>query len=114
MAIGFVNPYISNNFQLMPTVVTAGTPTLQATPILGSSVPEKPSFSNFLAEALGETVSTDAGVKAADLGLITGAGDQDVHDVTIAATKADVMLNLTVQIRNRMVEGYQEIMRMQI
>ena len=111
---GNINRYLANNFQLLPTVSTIGVPTSQATPVPGSSAPEKPVFANFLTEAMGETVAADAGVKFGNLGLITGAGDQDIHDVTIASTKADIMLNLTVQIRNRMVEGYQEIMRMQI
>lgn len=113
MAVGFVNPYNANSFRIVPSLATAGS-TSEATPVAGSTAPETPSFSNFLSEAMGDTVSTDAESKLADLGLITGAGQQDIHNITIASTKADVMLNLTVQIRNRMVEGYQEIMRMQI
>lgn len=41
-------------------------------------------------------------------------GDVDLHDVTIAAEKASVALQLTVQVRNKVVEAYQEIMRMQV
>ena len=39
---------------------------------------------------------------------------KNLHDVTIAAQKASIALQLTVQVRDRAVEAYQEIMRMQI
>ena len=38
----------------------------------------------------------------------------NVHDVLLAAEEAKLSLELTVQIRNKMVEAYQEINRMQI
>lgn len=38
----------------------------------------------------------------------------DVHSVTIAAEKASLALELTVQIRNKVIDAYQEIMRMQL
>ena len=42
-------------------------------------------------------------------------GDVDnLHDVTIAAEKANISLQLTLGIRNKIVEAYREIMRMQI
>lgn len=45
--------------------------------------------------------------------LITGEVT-DLHQVMIAAEKASISLNLTVQVRNKVVEAYQEIMRMQV
>ena len=39
---------------------------------------------------------------------------QDLHEVTIAAEKANLALQLTVQVRNKLLEAYQEISRMQI
>jgi flagellar hook-basal body complex protein FliE len=41
-------------------------------------------------------------------------GDVDLHDVMISGEKAGVALNLTLQIRNRLVDAYQEVMRMQV
>jgi flagellar hook-basal body complex protein FliE len=38
----------------------------------------------------------------------------DVHQLMIASEKASIGLQLTVQVRNKVVEAYQEIMRMQI
>ncbi len=39
---------------------------------------------------------------------------QDLHTVMIAVEQANLAFNYTMEIRNRIVEGYQEIMRMQI
>ena len=38
----------------------------------------------------------------------------DVHQFTAAAAKAQLGVELTVAVRNRAVEAYQEIMRMQV
>jgi len=38
----------------------------------------------------------------------------DIHDVVIAGEKAKLSLDLTLQIRNKAVEAYQEILRMQV
>lgn len=45
--------------------------------------------------------------------LVTGEAE-DIHQVMIAAQKASLSLQLTVQVRNRVIESYQEIMRMQM
>ena len=45
--------------------------------------------------------------------LATGE-TQDLHQVMIAVEKVNLALQLTLQIRNKMLEAYQEIMRMQV
>lgn len=40
--------------------------------------------------------------------------DIELHDLMLAAEQANLALQLTVQIRNKLVEAYQEISRMQI
>ena len=40
--------------------------------------------------------------------------DIDLHQITFAAEKAKLTLDLTLQIRNKAIEAYQEIMRMQV
>jgi flagellar hook-basal body complex protein FliE len=44
--------------------------------------------------------------------MLDGSGD--VHEAMIALQRADVMLQLTVQIRNKLVTAYQDIMRMPV
>lgn len=45
--------------------------------------------------------------------LVLGEVD-NLHDVTIASEKANVALQVTMSIRNKIVEAYREIMRIQI
>jgi flagellar hook-basal body complex protein FliE len=40
--------------------------------------------------------------------------EMDLHDVVIATEKADLSFRLMLQIRNKVLEAYQEIMRLQI
>jgi flagellar hook-basal body complex protein FliE len=52
--------------------------------------------------------------QASELTVKAAAGQVDnLHDVTIASQKAKVALELTVTIRDKAVETYQEMMRMQ-
>lgn len=55
--------------------------------------------------------------EAADLAdtqsLLTG-GVSDLSTAIIAAEKAEIALRLTVQVRNKAVDAYNEVMRMQV
>ena len=42
------------------------------------------------------------------------AGKKDIHEVMLAVEKADISFRLFVKIKNKLVEAYQEIMRMQV
>ena len=54
-------------------------------------------------------------INSADRKIETFATGQpmDIHEVVIATEKADISLNFLLQIRNKLLDGYQEIMRMQ-
>jgi flagellar hook-basal body complex protein FliE len=41
-------------------------------------------------------------------------GDEELHSVALAAQRADLQFNLMLQVRNKAVSAYQEIMRMQV
>ena len=38
----------------------------------------------------------------------------DIHDVMIAMTKADVSFRMMLEVRNKLVDAYQEVMRIQV
>ncbi|MEH7439395.1 flagellar hook-basal body complex protein FliE [Neobacillus drentensis] len=70
------------------------------------------SFANVLKGYL-ENVDTTV-KQASNLTVKAAAGEiENIHDVTIASQKAKVALELTVTIRDKAVEAYQETMRMQ-
>lgn len=70
-------------------------------------------FSDYLNQALNST--NDLLVNAEKLADDFAAGKTDnIHDVTLAAEKADIALQFTMQVRSKILDAYNEIMRMQI
>jgi flagellar hook-basal body complex protein FliE len=69
-------------------------------------------FGDMLQDAVRQVdqLQWDASVKVAD--LLTGQGG-DVHSAMIAVEKADLTFQLMMQVRNKVVQAYQEISRMQ-
>lgn len=52
---------------------------------------------------------------ADQLAVQAATGDlTNIHDYTLAATEADVTTKLTVAVRNKAIEAFTEIMRMQV
>lgn len=53
--------------------------------------------------------------KADSLAVQAASGTlPNIHDYTLAATEADVATKLTVAVRNKAIESFTEIMRMQV
>jgi flagellar hook-basal body complex protein FliE len=71
------------------------------------------SFKNYLQSALENVNETQVQSNAATEALMNGNMD-NLHQVMITAEKASVTLQTTLEIRNKVVEAYQEIMRMQV
>lgn len=102
-----------NNYALLPSIMTTAR-VQETTPVVGMDTGvQQTGFADFLASALGDTVSADYEHKATTIDAIAG-GETDLHTIPIAAEKAELVLNLTVQVRNKMIEAYQEVLRMQI
>jgi len=70
-------------------------------------------FGQFLSEALANVEAAQQEAATAAQRLATGE-IQDVAEVTIASEKATLALQLTVQVRNKVLEAYQEMMRMPV
>lgn len=96
------------------TSVTTGIPSVPspATPAASSSSQGDGGFFSSLTNAIDqvEQVHTDAQQQISD--LLQG-NRQDVHNVMIAVEKADVAFQLMMQVRNKIVNAYQEIERLQ-
>lgn len=94
---------------------------LQLTPVSSSAISnvnkntevENKSFGEFLAESLNEVNDLQLKSRDASMNLAAGRVD-DISQVVIAGEKAGIALQLTMQVRNKVVEAYQEVMRMQV
>ena len=78
-----------------------------------SATPPEKSFGTFLREALGQVNQLQNDSKQASLKLAAGTL-KDVSEVAIISEKASLALQMTMQVRNKVVESYQEVMRMQV
>ena len=70
-------------------------------------------FASAMARGLESVQQMQANAQDLSVKAVTGELT-DVHDYTIAATQAAVATELTVAVRNKAVEAFQEIMRMQV
>jgi flagellar hook-basal body complex protein FliE len=70
-------------------------------------------FGAFLNDAMNNISNQEAQVDQLNSRFISG-DLPDVHQLTIAAEKASLGLELTVQVRNKVIEAYQDVMRMQM
>jgi flagellar hook-basal body complex protein FliE len=71
------------------------------------------SFREMLAQAL-DTVN-NLQVNADQLAQKVATGEaKDIHEVLMAVEEVNIGLQLTMQIRNKIIEAYQEVMRMQV
>lgn len=71
------------------------------------------SFGELLAKGLEQVHSLQADADAAILQLALGETD-NLHQVMTAVERASIALELTIAIRNRLVDAYHELMRMQV
>jgi flagellar hook-basal body complex protein FliE len=79
-------------------------------PTISSSKTSAPSG---FAAGLQQVQSLQSAADTAATGVATGSL-QDIHQFTTASAKASLGVELTVALRNRAVDAYQEIMRMQV
>jgi len=71
------------------------------------------SFGESIGKALDQLAASHN--EADRLAVQAATGDLNaVHDYTIAATEAQLMTQLTVEVRNRAIEAFNDIMRMQV
>ena len=70
-------------------------------------------FASFLNNALQQVDALQKNADAASIGLATGQ-TQDLSTAMIALEKANLSLSLTVEVRNKVLDAYDQIMRMQM
>lgn len=70
-------------------------------------------FSNLVEKKVDEVNQVMAASDAKIEGFVRGE-ETSIHDVMIAATKADVNFKLMATVTRKVIEAYQDIMRMQV
>lgn len=82
-------------------------------PSAGSAgVRETGGFTSVLKDAVAQVEQLQAEADQQVASLVRGEG-QDVHSAMIAVERADLSFQLMMQVRNKIVNAYQEIARMQ-
>jgi flagellar hook-basal body complex protein FliE len=82
------------------------------TPAISPSEPQEGDFLETLRGAMDQVDQLQTSAESKVAALLDGSG-MDVHSAMIAVEKADLSFQLMMQVRNKIVEAYQEISRMQ-
>ncbi|HUA39704.1 MAG TPA: flagellar hook-basal body complex protein FliE [Candidatus Sulfopaludibacter sp.] len=117
-----LSPIPSNALGLMPRVDTCPS---ELAPLPASPEIAKPETINPAQSADGDSFATMLGRMVADVNAQQNIANQTVnalqsgqnvplHQAVIAMEEANVSFQLMVEVRNRLLDAYQEIMRMQI
>ena len=87
----------------------------------GPTVPSKPAsatpsadFGQMFSNALKDVNQSQTDAKTMQENLLSNKSPVDYQDVMIAMEKASTAMQLTMSIRNKVLESYQEISRMQV
>ncbi len=78
----------------------------------GAEIGGGPSFSALLKDAIGNVV--DAGKKSDAQSMAMASGKANVMDVVTAVAETDVAVSTLVSVRDRVIQSYEDIMRMPI
>ena len=81
------------------------------TPPASTGQAESP-FANVMASALHDATALEKQAQTAVKGLMDGSG-VEIHEAMIATQKADMAFELALQVRNKAVAAYQQMMQMQ-
>jgi len=104
-----------NGYYLRPTIAYKASTIFGSDERLASLLEKAPevSFGDILKAGIEKTNSLQ--IEADSLSTKFAAGETDnIHAVLIASEKADIALQFATAIRSKILDAYQEIMRMQI
>lgn len=74
----------------------------------------KVDFSNVLKSSLDSVAQTQTASKSMQKAFVMGDDSVSLSDTMIAMQKADINFQATVQVRNKFVQAYNDIMNMQV
>jgi flagellar hook-basal body complex protein FliE len=83
-----------------------------AAPVSQASGASTPAFGDLVTRLVEDLEDGQAAANAAVDAMVNKTGD--VHDAMIALQRSELALQLVVQVRNKLVQAYQDIMRMPV
>jgi flagellar hook-basal body complex protein FliE len=81
--------------------------------LAGVEAPQQQSFGHMVKEFAGDVNALQFEAGHAIDQFVTGEA-ADVHQVMVAVEQAGIAMDLMLEIRNRVLDGYQELIRMQV
>ena len=81
--------------------------------VLGMVPPPAPGFGEMVTQGL-ESLNKQLVASQADLQAVATGDAQNLHQVMIRLEETRLAFQLAVQVRNRLLEAYQDVMRMQV
>ena len=98
----------------MPAPILPVSPIVPPTPVSPAAGPATPGvFQEIFANALGSVQSAGQAASASVQNFLSGEGEE-LHSTILATQRAELSFDLFLQMRNKVVSAYQEIMRMQV
>lgn len=85
----------------------------EITPSIQSPAAKPGEFQSLLEGMVGRVEQTQSQAKNAVDNFLTG-GTEELHSVALASQRAELEFDLFLQVRNKVISAYQEIMRMQV
>lgn len=95
----------------IPPIAGVGAPPVAAP--AASSTAAAPGFADAMANGIQQVSDAEKTADAAALDVASG-GPTGLHELMARTSQAELSVDLLVQVRNRAVEAYQEIMRIQV
>jgi flagellar hook-basal body complex protein FliE len=99
--------------EMRPTPGVDSTTPLGQPEGIAPTQPSGESFGNLLGRMV-EEVNSKQNVASDAIHSLQSGGNVSLHQTVIAMEEANVSFQLMVEVRNRLLESYQEIMRMQL
>lgn len=93
---------------IQPTIAPVQTPGAPATGTSGGTA-----FQSAFTDAVQKVESFGQNATASINNFLSGEGEE-LHDVAIKTQEAEMSFDLFLQVRNKIVSAYQEVMRMQV
>jgi len=95
---------------ITPVRMPAGIPSIQPD---GGTKSSSGAFQSILTDAIGQVEQFQQNSQSSIEKFLSGE-DEEVHKVALATQQAELSFDLFMQVRNKVVSAYQEVMRMQM